>query len=295
MTTGYQGVEYVAHPPMKPGATPHATPKPVRYYGPPAYPVPPRWGFPRTPTWFHPIIARTRATTTAEKTAIAARYALIVLFGTAASLLVATGAEIWRYALLAIGQDGLLSISTVNASDFLVDIANVFAYFFGVASILGGLWWIMRYREQLAEDRGELPARTRLHTVLGFLLPGFNIGTPLSIVAEFEHTALARPPHEKPRPSRLVLAWWGTWLASGTLLVVNHLWDLRTGAQAEADGVLWHAISDLASCGLVAVSGLVLLYLGALLRPAPTTLAHRRVVSVSAREKVARKARTTAR
>ena len=111
------------------------------------------------------------------------------------------------------------------------------------------------------------PARPGRWIVLGWIVPVINLAVPGSTLAEIEHSALGRPPDERPRPSRLLLAWWGQWAAGVVLGAAVLLWSLRTGVQARADGVLLHALADLLAVTTAVTTARVVTYLTRLLAP----------------------------
>jgi hypothetical protein len=101
------------------------------------------------------------------------------------------------------------------------------------------------------------------------------------VLAEVEHTVLGEP-DTRPRPSRLVLAWWAVWAAGEVLAVVTLLLSLRTGVQARADGVLWYAATDLVAVASAVLTLYVVGTLTGLVAPAVGRLTSlTRVISVA--------------
>jgi hypothetical protein len=88
------------------------------------------------------------------------------------------------------------------------------------------------------------------------------------VLAEIEHSAIGLPADRRPRPSRMVLVWWGLWAARVVLTVVVLLWSLRTGVQARADGVVLHAVLDLLAAITAGVTARLVLRITRLLAPA---------------------------
>jgi len=80
---------------------------------------------------------------------------------------------------------------------------------------------------------------------------------PGSLLAEIEHGLVERPAGMRPTPSRLVVRWWLLWDAGVVLWVVTLLWALRDGVQAQADGVLLHALLDLVAAGTAVVTAVL--------------------------------------
>lgn len=90
-----------------------------------------------------------------------------------------------------------------------------------------------------------------------------------------------RPRDKRPKPSRLVLGWWGVWVANWVLLIVTIIWRIRPGVQAMADSVLLVALTDLAAAALAVVTALVIRRFSHLLMPiAPERLRDFRVLKI---------------
>ena len=104
-------------------------------------------------------------------------------------------------------------------------------------------------------------------SLLGWLVPGWNLVVPGPVLAEIEHGALDRPPAQRPQPSRLVGAWWLLWVAGGVLAAAVLAWSWRTGVQARADGVVLHAALNLVAAATAGVTAVLVGWLTALLNP----------------------------
>lgn len=230
------------------------TPPRPRYSGPPRYGANPRWGFPALP--WRGADERPARPGPAQGVASLAVVLVPMLWATAAVAVAATFAESWRYGLLLASRDGALSAGVVAASDALVASAGVLApTLAGLSGILLVLWSV-RASQAAAALAGVRPSRGTRAVVTGWLVPGLNLVVPGSVLTEIEHSALRRAPGERPRPSRLVLAWWVLWAGGVVFAVVVLLWSLRDGVQARADGVVLHALLDLlaaATAGVTAV------------------------------------------
>jgi hypothetical protein len=258
-------LRWVAEPP--PGVTP-PPPAPVRarYTGPPRYRLLPRWGFPLGP-W------KPAEPEQARPDPLLAARSLVgslvpLLWATAAVALLAAGAEVWRYILLLASREGALQAEAVAASDALVASAGTVAPILSlVVGVLMVLWTVRA--AQAAADRAQVrPSRSTRMIVLGWLVPGLNLSIPGSVLAEIEHSAIGWPADRRPRPSRLVLVWWGLWVASVVLTAVVLLWSLRDGVQARADGVVLHAVLDLLAAVTAGVTARLVLRITRLLAPA---------------------------
>jgi uncharacterized protein DUF4328 len=232
------------------------------YYGPPAYPAIPRWGFPRL-AWREPTAVPgtpARQPRSVRRVVVHARVAVSALWMLAISALLAGGGEIWRYVLLVVGRSTALPGDVIAVSDALVNTGALLAAGLGVLALVLVLRWLLEIREVAATQAGVRLARPDWQVLVGVLVPGLNLFVAGSVLAELEHTALGDRA-VLPRPSRLVLAWWVTWVVSEVLAVTTALLNLRTGVQARADSVLWYAATDLVA---VAVAVLTLLVVGAL-------------------------------
>lgn len=258
-------LRWVAEPP--PGVTP-PVPQPVRtrYTGPPRYRLLPRWGFPLGP-W------KSAEPEKARPDPLVAARSLVgslvpLLWATAAVALLASGAEVWRYILLLASREGALQAEAVAASDALVASSGTVAPILNlVVGVLMVLWTVRT--AQAAADRAQVrPSRSTRMIVLGWLVPGLNLSIPGSVLAEIEHSAIGLPADRRPRPSRLLLVWWGLWVVSVVLTGVVLLWSLRDGVQARADGVVLHAVLDLLAAVTAGVTARLVLRLTRLLAPA---------------------------
>ncbi len=267
---------WVATPP--PPARPSSAPARWRgrYTGPPSYRVTPNWGFPPLP-W-----QRERPAPEPSAAAAAARHAgllIPLLRGVAVLAGLAAAAEIWRYVLLLRSRDSALNAGEVAASDALEQAASWVCTLMAVGAGCYLLVWLRQVIAAAATNSNVRPSRSGLATLVGWLVPGPNLTVPGSMLAEVEHTALGRPPGGRPRPSRLLLVWWGLWAANVVLGVVAVVWMFRAGVQAKADGVVLHALVDLAAAATATVTARVVAWLTALVNP-PRTIRLPTVVSV---------------
>lgn len=260
--------EWVATPPPGAGAP---APRPHRgpYTGPPSYRTPPRWGFPalawRWPTTVSGLDADAPAPI--DRLRSRGRLAASALWMLAAVALLAFGAEVWRYVLLLLSRDGALSRGVVEVSDSLVVTGAVLALVAGALSLLGTVWWLFTARRIAGEVAGYSAPRPDWQVLPSLVVPLVNLVVPGSVLAELEHAVLRRPSAERPRPSPLVRWWWAAWVVSVVLFVVTIVWRYRSGVQAEADGVLLNALTDLAAAWLAVMTELVVARFTALLAP----------------------------
>jgi hypothetical protein len=190
-----------------------------------------------------------------------------LLWATVAVALLAAGAEVWRYILLLASRNEALSADAVAASDAFVGSAGTVAPILTVVAGALLILWSVRASQAAAERAGVRPSRSTRAIVLGWLVPGINLSVPGSVLSEIEHSALELPADLRPRPSRLLLAWWGLWVGSVVLSAVVLLWSLRTGVQARADGVVLHAVLDVLAAVTAAVTARLVTRLTRLLAP----------------------------
>ncbi|WP_329053288.1 DUF4328 domain-containing protein [Amycolatopsis sp. NBC_01488] len=261
-------LRWVATPP--PGAWPRrrVTP-PERYFGPPSYPVPPRWGFPNL-VWRRPTSVPGTASDEVrpmDRMPVLSRSLIGVLFAFAVLAVVAAGAEVWRYVLLLQGRESALNRSVVAFSDGFVLTAGLLASILALLPAGLSLWWLLVARRAAADVSGDDPPRPVWQVLVGVLVPVANLPMALSIAGELEHAVLGRPRDVRPKPSRQVLVWWGAWLLNWVLLGVTIAWRFRSDVQSMADSVVLVALTDLAAALLAVVTALVVRRFSALLAP----------------------------
>ncbi|HEV2781485.1 MAG TPA: DUF4328 domain-containing protein [Actinophytocola sp.] len=253
------------------------------YLGPPFYASPPRWGFPPL-AWRWPTSVpgtRTRVPVSVDRVRALARQAAVALWMMAAVAVFAAAAEVWRYVLLVQSRTGALSRSVVTTSDALVVAGAVLAIGMGLLALGLTLWWLIQARGAATDLGGHEPARPDWQVLACLVIPGLNLVVPGSVLAELEHAVLRRPVTDRPRPGRLIVWWWVTWALSGLLFTATLLWRLRSGVQAQADGVLLNAATYLAAAAVAALTALVVRALTALLAPIdPASVRLMRVIKI---------------
>ncbi|WP_092533092.1 DUF4328 domain-containing protein [Amycolatopsis arida] len=251
-------MRWVASPP--PGAVPRRPAhRPARYTGPPAYPTPPRWGFPHV-VWRSPTVVPGVPATGAppmQRLRMVARNVTGLLWVLAGLAGVTAVGEGWRYALLIHSRTSALDRDVVGASDALVLAGSLLTFVMAVFAVVGALWWLFLARAAAAAEIGAEPPRPVWQVLVGTLLPGPNLVLAGSILAELEHAVLRRPVDQRPRPTRLVLWWWAAWVTNGLLLVTVIVWRMRDGVQAQADSVLLSGLLDLSAAALAALTAVV--------------------------------------
>ncbi len=248
-----------------------------RYTGPPSYPTPPRWGFPRL-GGRSPLPGTGPAVSPVEQMGALAAAAVPLLGLTAMLMLATAGAEAWRYALLLDSRTDAVPAGPLHTSDALVITGGVISLLAGILAGAVTVGWLVRACAVAARAAGVTPTRRAWQLVAGVAVPGVNLLVPGAVLAELEHAVLGRDPGRRPRPSGLVVGWWAVWATGLVLAGTTMLWNLRDGVQTRADGVLLHAATDLVA-GAVAVTTIVVVRrLTRLLSPAKLTGARRMVV-----------------
>jgi hypothetical protein len=247
------------------------------YTGPPAYREVPRWGLPRV-VWRRTVpLAAAPPDHVARMRALAGN-ATPLLWLTAVVAVLTAAAEGWRYALLLASRTDAVPVRPLRVSDVLVVTGGVMSVLAGALAAGVVLAWLVRAYAAAAEQAGVAPARPRWQLVAGVLVPGVNLLLAGAALAELEHAALGGDPARRPRPSRLVLAWWAVWAAGLLLAAITLLWRLRDSVQAQADGVVLTAATDLLAAAVAVLTVIVLRRLSALLSPAALRRSRRRVV-----------------
>jgi len=277
-------VEWVATPPTPPSGQARPAPAgPWLYTGPPRYPAVPRWGFPAL-VWRRPTSvpgARTPVTGVAALRG-RARLATAMLVLTALFAGLAGAGEIWRYALLLASRTGALTAGAVTAAQVFTVATSVLAMVVGVAAVAAVLAWLFVSMRTAAGQAGVAVPRRDWRIAASLLVPGVNLVLPGAVLAELEHVVLHRPTGVRPRPGPLLRLWWAAWMLGGLLFAGCLLWTLRGGVQAQADGVLLHALTDLVAAAVAVLTVLVVRELTRLMAPLdPTRLRLMRVVSVA--------------
>jgi len=216
-----------------------------------------------------------------ERMRMLSRNAVTILWFLTGLSTVAAVAEFWRYALLVISRTSALDTDVVMMSDALEIIASLLTVVFGLMAVGSVLWWLLVARQAAAQASGQEPSRSSWQVVVGVLVPGLNLAMAGSILAEVEHAVLGRPVDRRPRPSRLVLAWWAAWVLNELLMILVIGWRFRDGVQAQADGVLLSGLLDTSAAVLAGLSAVVVHRLTMLLAPVSLSrLRLRRVVAV---------------
>src|SRR6187399_2773600 len=139
------------------------------YTGPPAYPFPPRWGFPNL-TWREPTTVPGMPSSfpsPLERARLLARNAVTVLWFLTGLAAAAAVAEFWRYALLVISRSAALDTGVVGVSDALEIVTSLLTVVFGLMALACVLWWLLIVRQAVAEENGYEPPRASWQVLAG--------------------------------------------------------------------------------------------------------------------------------
>jgi len=264
-------LRWVAKPPPRESAPPLAK----RELGlTPRYSSFPRWGLPRGP--WAPTTVPTPPTA-AERMKAHAHSARPLLVAATTVLVLAALAELWRYFVLLRSRTELLPARTVAISDSMVLAAGVLAPVVVVIAVIICTLWLIRARAAAATRLERRDPRSPRSVVVAVAVPVWNLVMPGVLLTELERaidtaleraidteleraidTELERAISTTTSPlSRLLRAWWVSWVVSVLLAAGVWLLRLRHTVQAQADGVLLAALSDLVAAGTVVLTYLL--------------------------------------
>jgi hypothetical protein len=245
------GVRWVA---STPDALRPREPAPVRlpYGGPPRYRQIPRWSLwpwatrPEPGSPDGPMAPRSAPD---PQEALRAHAELLRRLALTTALLtgVAAAGEVFRYVLLLLSRDRALSGVALGWSDVIVTLFGLLAPVAAIATGAVFLRWLVTARTVAAEISGTRPWRSTRMLLLGCVLPPFTLTVPGATLTEIEHAAAGRDPATRPVPSRPVLVWWAAWAVGVVLGVITVVHGFWTSTQALADGVVLHALVDVAA------------------------------------------------
>ena len=249
---------WVAHPPpSSPGPARKKRPSTVGQGGPPpSYRFGhPRWGFPAVvwrpaPTGPEPV---------GPPPSPILRRAAWLAWLTSAAALSAAGAELWRFLLMIDGRTKVLSAGAVATSDALVAALSVAVLAFALLTAAMAVTALIRTYRWAAMSAGRAPSRSAGGVAARLLVPGWNVYGAGEILVEID-TLLGPRDETRPRAaaSRLVLAWWLSWIVNAGLVVVTLGRGLGGSLQAIADTVELHIAVDLSAAIVAGLGALVL-------------------------------------
>lgn len=252
------------------------------YAGPPSYRGGhPQWAFP-------PVIWRDLPDETpivpVDEPAGALRWSAGLALATAVAALVASGAEIWRFVLLLEGRTLVLSGPVVRSSDVLVAASGLAVLTFALLLAAFAVPALVRTHFAAARRLGSAPSRSRSDIVARLLVPIWNVYGAGQIVTEIDRMMARRPdagsnsasgaypsarrratatesdgPALRTRGSRLVKAWWLSWVLSAVLITVTLARGFGGSLQAIADTVELHIAVDVMAALVAGLAVAILL------------------------------------
>jgi len=178
---------------------------------------------------------------------------------TAGAALVAAGAELRRFLLMIDGRTKVLSATEVATSDALVAALGVAVLAFAILTAAIAVTALIRTHRWAAVVSGRAPARTSRAVAARLLVPGWNVYGAGQILVEID-SLLGPRDDARPRAaaSRLVLAWWFSWVVNAVLVVVTLGRALGGSLQAIADTVELHIAVDVSAAVVAGLGALVL-------------------------------------
>ncbi|MFG1784928.1 DUF4328 domain-containing protein [Rhodococcus oryzae] len=211
--------------------------------GPPSYREIPRWGLRDVPP------APDREPVAGRREQLA-ELAPALLSAAAALFALAALAELFRYGLLLRNRSTLIGPGLLAVSDGLVSAAGLLAPIVGVCAAVATVAWLVGARRHAFANRGHVDPRRPSTLALGCLVPVVNLAMPGVFLTELDEP--------DPQTRKLFRVWWVTWACGGVLFVVNLWWRTRDSLQAQADGVLLAAVTDLVAVAVAVLTLLVI-------------------------------------
>ncbi|AMY21031.1 MULTISPECIES: DUF4328 domain-containing protein [Nocardiaceae] len=210
----------------------------------PSYAEIPRWGLPtEVPP---PVEVPDRADRLAGR-APRLLAAAVVLFAAAAL------AEFGRYGVLLVNRERLIAPAVLALSDAAVWCLAVIGTGVGIAAAVASVAWLRRARSDAYAAVGAADPR-RLRTLYaGSLIPLVNLVMPGIFLTE-----LARVSRHGPRVTPVVPWWWTVWIANWAMLAIATAFRFGDGIQAQANGVVAAALTDVVAAGLAAITLVVM-------------------------------------
>lgn len=193
----------------------------------PRYTEIPRWGLRDEPP--RPRTARRRPLRVLAERVYGLLTAVAVVFALAA------GAELGRYLILLRNRTRLIEPLLLAVSDAMVIGTSLIALILALPAAVGAVGWLNEVRRaEFARMERSDPRSVRM-LALGCLVPVVNLLWPGVFLTEVV---------SEPRAVRAVRIWWSAWVLGGILSAASLMWRPAGSLQAEADGVLFTALTD---------------------------------------------------
>nr|WP_246461376.1 DUF4328 domain-containing protein [Nocardia transvalensis] len=172
-----------------------------------------------------------------------------LLVATAIVFALAALAEFVRYGILLYNRTRLVSPVGLILSDIAVYVTAVLSLLLALAAALALVAWLVDARRTAYARAGSREPRTRAALWGGCLIPVVNLVYPGVYLSEL----VARRGGDL-RVVRAVRIWWGAWVLNGVLVAAALLWRSAGSLQAQADGVVFTAYTDLAAAAVAVLS-----------------------------------------
>lgn len=206
----------------------------------PRYSYIPRWGLrdvpPQTSTVPRGRIER-----------LSARVSLLLTL--TAGIFIAAGlAEIGRYGILLRNRTRLIQPWLLTTSDVTVYVTSLLALIAALVTAIAVVGRLAEIRRAAYTAAGQRDPRSPITLALGCLVPGVNLLWPGVFLTEVARI------RQDPRLLKPVRIWWGVWIFNALMVLGALLWRIPGTLQAEADGVLWTAATDLVAAAVAVLT-----------------------------------------
>ncbi|MFG3616266.1 DUF4328 domain-containing protein [Nocardia sp. NPDC047654] len=211
-------------------------PGPAEQSRTPRYTRIPRWGLIDAPPQAGGAVRRPLGKLTDSVTALLV--AATGVFGMAAV------AELARYALLLRNRTRLIHPVVLFASDAFVIGAGMLAILIALLAALSAVGRLIELRRAAYDAVGRSDPRSPRALISGCLIPVVNLLWPGIFLLEV--AALKGD----PRAVRAARIWWAAWVFGAVVAAAALLWRTADSLQAEADGVLFTAFTDVVAAAV---------------------------------------------
>ncbi|MFE7744059.1 DUF4328 domain-containing protein [Nocardia sp. NPDC057455] len=168
----------------------------------------------------------------------------VVLVAAAGVFGLAAVAELARYGLLLHNRTRLIHPAVLAVSDAFVIGAGVLAILLSLLAASSAVGRLIEIRQAAYAAVGRSDPRSPRTLVLGCLIPVVNLLWPGIFLSEVAVL------HGDPRARRAVRIWWAAWVFGGLVAAAALLWRTADSLQAEADGVLFTASTDVVAAAV---------------------------------------------
>lgn len=228
------------HRPARNGRRPQRDPR----SGPPRYTEIPRWGLIDVP--------RPAAAEPAGRLDRAAASVRTLLLWTAIAFGGAALAELGRYLVLLYNRTRLVPPVLLHVSDAAVIGLSIVAQAVAVLAAVAAVGRLIQLRRAAYARLGRSDPRPVRTLVLGCLVPVANLVWPGVFLTEL------LTGRDDPRTLRLIRLWWAVWVLSGVMVLAALFWRRAESLQAQADGVVFTALTDAVAAGVALLTLAVL-------------------------------------